>query len=222
MKTRRDALSAASAVFASFVAFFTGGGITFLFFQQGDTGRLGVLVSVLPYLAGWLCAVGVLKLSSRLLPDSSAEEEGLPTHFPVKEDVLASVLALAVLLAANFAAAFLSGESVSGEVTLAAVLTGVFLKPYCEETLFRYGMLSLLIRCGKLSRAVSVTVSALTFALIHPIESMPFAAFAGAVLGILATRHSGKAGLRRGVSCTFAVHAAYNLILYLVLYLVSL
>jgi len=215
-------LSAASAVFASFIAFFTGGGITFLFFQQGDTGRLGVLVSVLPYLAGWLCAVGVLKLSSRLLPDSSAEEEGLPTHFPVKGDLTASLLALGLLLCGNFAAFFISGADLQSEITLGAVLVGVLVKSYCEETFFRYGMLSLLIRCGKLSRAVSVTVSALMFALIHPIESMPFAAFAGAVLGILATRHSGKAGLRRGAVCTFAVHAVYNLILYLVLYLVSL
>lgn len=211
MKNKFVAVSAAVAVEIAFLAFYSGSAML--------SGAFG---GTLAYIFGWLCAVGVLKVASCFLPDSSAEEESLPTHFPVKGDLTASLLALGLLLCGNFAAFFISGTDLQSEITLGAVLVGVFVKPYCEETFFRYGMLSVLIRYGKFSRTVSVTVSALMFALIHPTKSLPFALFAGIVLGILATRHSGKAGLRRGAVCTFAVHAVYNLILYLVLYLVSL
>lgn len=224
MKTNSDKLSSLGAVFASFCAFFTASGILSLVLRDAAIGVLGSLV---PYLFGWLCAVGVLKFAARLLPERDAEEESAAfgdegelheNKYSLKSDIYASVLTLALLLLLNFALSFFA-DGKSAEFSAAAFVIGAFLKPFCEETYFRYGISVILMRSGKLSRSMAVAVSAVLFALIHKASAMPFALVAGVLLGILATRHTDrKDGFRRGAVCSLAVHAAYNLILYAVLY----
>lgn len=215
------------SVTASFTAFCAAGRLVSAV-TDGTSG--GATVS---YVAAWLSAFLVLKAGTSFLDDPSAEEEtigldsddadGVTASQQTKKmslscDAVACVLSLAVLLLANFAMGALLGGEPAAAVTLRAVVIGTTVKPICEESLFRFAYISVLIRHGRLSRASAIFVTSVLFALVHSRETMLFAAGAGLILGILATRHYeiGRAGAIRGAACSLAVHSAYNLTLYAV------
>lgn len=217
MRSERK-IRAFAAVFVSFVSLFTAGGIALLFFS-GDRSAKGALVSLVPYLFGFFAAFVMLKAALPCTYDPSAEEErisfGEDEEAPSVADRgspwIYGAASLFLLLAANFIFAFLTGaEDVrTGAYLAVSAVIGVILKPLLEELLFRRAYLDVLIRRGAFPEWAGILIQAVLFGAIHRGYAALFAVFAGPVLGYLSVKHSFKLSL--------AVHASYNLILYVIM-----
>lgn len=199
-----------------------------LFAVQGTLSRFtpdGVLFSLLPYLAGYVAALFLLKICVSFLPKPDAEGEIVTEDAPretkapaVNRTVVISA-ALILLLGMNFAVYFVSGggEARGVDELVVAASLGVLVKPALEEILFRYLYLFVLTKYGRMRLHHAVILQAVLFALWHRPSAMVFALLAGVVLGaVAAVSHDGKKdGFIRGCTDAVLVHALHNLVLYI-------
>lgn len=217
------AVRAIAAVLLSFALLFAVSSLVSALISY-DSSPLGILVSLIPYLFGFVAAGISLRLALPYTFDPSAEEEravpdGADTEIPEPTEKsgawLHMALALVMLLAVNFAIGALYGtsEAFSGARLAVSAAVGIAVKPLCEEILFRGAYLRVLSHRGGLPIWAAVSVQAVLFAAIHRGHGAVFALFAGFVLGVLAAKHSCLKSL--------AVHAAYNMILYAVMTVIS-
>ena len=183
----------------------------------------GAIVSLIPYLAGVIAAVLVMKLLMARFPKERGEDETAPSYPKLAgkgKTVLAASVSLAVLLGMNIGLYFVSGGGVarSGQELIVSAVIGVLVKPPLEELLFRYGYMKAMVGKGEMYLPVAIGFQAALFALWHKPESMVFAFFAGVVLAEAASvcYDGTEAGYKRGFACAVTVHALHNLILYVV------
>ena len=184
----------------------------------------GAIVSLIPYLFGWICAVIVFKIMVKVFPLTSPEEdevrEAPPKGASTRQRLMAVAVATPILVAVNVLLYLFSGggEPRGGFELLLAAAIGVTLKPFLEEILFRYMYLKEMVHYGRYIYPIAIGAQATYFALWHDPKSLVFAFFGGVVLGeVAAVSFDGtEKGFRRGFVNALSVHVLHNLILYVI------
>ena len=203
---RNDALRRHLSLFASFAAFFAVMRLLSPHLPVSEyPAPRDVLAGFFPYLAGGAAATLIV------LPYRGTEKREKSGKSPI----LPCLLCLAGLFAAEGVFLIFShGENVSMSADTFAVKAalGVIAKPLIEEFIFRVAYIDLL---EGLPDAAAVAVQAILFALIHP-APRAVALVCGVMLGILSLSLK-RRGTPHRLAWLFAVHAVFNLVMYVVL-----